>query len=72
MGEPITKDAVESKADGSADETKPSVNWADPSVPIGDAPPLPRWPVVLLFSMWVASIAFLVVMMFAFSGGIAG
>jgi hypothetical protein len=46
------------------DSTSPSteirtvrgVNWSDPNVPAGNAPSLPRWPLVLsvaIFFLWV-------------------
>ena len=62
MSEPVTKDETVSDAGSSADETKRGVDWADPSIPVGDAPPLPKWPLVLLGIAWLASIAFLVLM----------
>jgi hypothetical protein len=34
----------------------PRINWQDPNVPAGDAPPLPRWPLVagfVLLGLWV-------------------
>jgi hypothetical protein len=39
-----------------------SVNWADPSVPVGNGPSLPRWPVVVAAGAWLGWVAFLVVM----------
>lgn len=43
----------------------PKIDWNDPSVPIGNAPPMSRWPIVawaLAFAGWVV---FLAVMAFA-------
>lgn len=38
-------------------EARPSkYDWADPSVPAGNAPPMPRWPLVVsavVFALWV-------------------
>ena len=64
-------DAVESV--GSADDsTKQSgANWNDPAVPIGDAPPLPRWPVVAAGLVWLLWIGFLVVIMLSRTDGSA-
>jgi hypothetical protein len=36
--------------------------WNDPSIPAGDSPPLPRWPLVLSAVAWVAWLLFLVLM----------
>lgn len=47
----------------SSHEKKRGINWDDPSVPIGNAPPFPRWPLVLAAVAWFASVVFLVVMM---------
>lgn len=38
-------------------------NWNDPNVPAGDAPPLPRWPLLVASATWSAWMAFLLVMM---------
>lgn len=50
----MTDEAVEAKRLGSP--------WDDPNVPIGDAPPLPRWPLAVFSLAWVGWLAFLVVM----------
>ncbi len=61
----------ESAADHqTSNDKKRGVNWEDPSVPIGNAPPLPRWPLVLAGIAWLAWVVFLVVMMLA--GNAAG
>ncbi len=39
------------------------VNWDDPNVPAGNAPPLPRWPMVIAGFAWFAWIVFLVVLL---------
>ena len=36
--------------------------WADPSIPVGNAPPMSPWLLVLAAAAWAAGIAFLVVM----------
>lgn len=41
----------------------PKYNWDDPAIPAGDAPPLPRWPLILAAAAWGAWLVFLVVMM---------
>ncbi len=51
---------------------KRGINWDDPSVPIGNAPPFPRWPLVLAAVAWFASVVFLVVMMLGRTGSGAG
>lgn len=42
---------------------EPRINWEDPSVPVGNAPPLPRWPLVLFTLAWLAWVMFLVAML---------
>lgn len=42
---------------------RPRIDWADPRIPVGNAPPLPRWPLAVAGLAWVAWVAFLVVMM---------
>lgn len=32
--------------------------WQDPSIPLGDAPPLPRWPLGLFALAWIGWITF--------------
>ncbi len=62
MGESVTKDDVVSAPDSSADETTGGIDWADPSVPVGDAPPMPKWSLALTASAWLVLIVFLVLM----------
>ena len=53
----------EQPATESPDDTrKPRIDWADPNIPIGDAPPLPRWPLVLGGLAWASWVVFLVMM----------
>jgi hypothetical protein len=55
-----TTDAVEPQQQ--AEESQPKYDWNDPSVPAGDAPPMPRWPLIvssIAFGLWFI---FLVVM----------
>jgi hypothetical protein len=56
----------------SSPEKKRGINWDDPSVPIGNAPPLPRWPLVLAAVAWFASVVFLFVMMLGRGGSGTG
>lgn len=38
----------------------PKIDWRDPNVPAGDAPPLPRWPLVvsaIAFGLWICFLA---------------
>lgn len=65
MDESVAKDDVVSASDSSTDETTRGIDWADPSVPMGDAPPMPKWPLVLTASAWLVWIVFLVVMAFS-------
>ena len=41
-------------------EKKPRIDWADPDVPAGNAPPLSRWPFAMALVCWLGWIAFLV------------
>ena len=41
---------------------KPKIDWEDPSVPAGDSPPMPRWPLAAFVVAWVGWLGFLVMM----------
>jgi len=41
---------------------RPRIDWADPKVPAGNAPPLPGWPLYLSAAVFVAWLLFLVAM----------
>lgn len=45
-----------------AEAQSPEDKWADPGIPIGNAPPLPRWPLVLATLAWLGWVVFLAVM----------
>ena len=49
--------------DSSNDATrKPrGIDWKDPSVPAGNAPAMPRWPLLLAAAAWIGWSVFLVV-----------
>ena len=47
----------------SGDRKKPGIDWNDPQVPIGNSPPLPRWPLAVAAFAWLAWVAFLIAMM---------
>jgi hypothetical protein len=58
------KERVNAEAVEDAKPAKePKYNWEDPAVPAGDAPPMPRWPLVLAVAAWCGWLVFLVVMM---------
>jgi hypothetical protein len=40
-------------------QEKPRINWADPDVPAGNAPPLPSWPFAVALVCWLGWIGFL-------------
>lgn len=46
------------------DKTQTPSKWADPSVPAGNAPPMPRWPLPLMLVAWVAWVGFLAAVRF--------
>ncbi len=54
------KDSPEREGDA------PSI-WQDPNVPIGNAPPLPRWPVGVFAVAWAGWVVFLVVLLVSMS-----
>ena len=51
---------------------KPKYDWDDPKTPAGDAPPMPRWPLLLAAAAWGAWLIFLVAMMIVRLGTTAG
>lgn len=54
---------VKTSETGTSNESKrPRIDWADPNVPVGNAPPLPRWPLIVAGIAWLAWVVFLVVM----------
>ena len=62
----MTKDGQEGakttdpKESGAASTSgKRSVDWENPKVPVGNAPPLPRWPVYVSGLAWGAWVLFL-------------
>lgn len=44
-------------------ERKPT-KWEDPSVPAGNAPPMPKWPLPVMGVAWVAWVGFLAAVKF--------
>ncbi len=62
-GKQVAAEGAPAYADGSKKTSgKPRIDWEDPTVPIGDAPSIPRWPVVVNAIAWFAWIGFLVAM----------
>lgn len=58
---------------GTADEPKkPRIDWEDPNIPVGNAPPLPRWPLVVIGLVWVAWIVFMFVLVLSCSQAAVG
>ena len=59
----MTDDTAKSAEQKDTPEAAASqIDWADPDVPAGDAPPLPRWPLVVSGLAFAAWVVFLVVM----------
>ncbi len=53
----------DSSATVSADEErKPRIDWEDPTIPIGNGPPLPRWPLAVSGIAWFLWIVLMLVM----------
>lgn len=55
-------DGVDSAAEGMRKGRHREVDWNDPSIPVGNAPPMARWPLALAGAAWLAGIAFLIAM----------
>lgn len=51
---------TESKSETAA--APPGINWQDPSVPAGNAPPMPRWPLTAGFAVLGLWFVFLIAM----------
>ncbi len=41
---------------------RPKIDWEDPSIPPGDSPPMPRWPLAAFVVAWVGWLGFLLMM----------
>ncbi len=54
-----------SKSESSSEQPTPRIDWADPNVPVGNAPPLPKWPLALSICAWLVWVVFLVAMLLA-------
>lgn len=48
---------------GSATKSDAPSKWANPQVPIGNGPDLPKWPLVVSWSAWVLCLGFLIAML---------
>lgn len=53
--------SAEAKHRDDAEQESRGVDWADPAVPVGDAPTLPRWPLYVLSVAWIGWTIFLMV-----------
>ena len=45
------------------EQSKPRIDWEDPTVPVGNAPRLPRWPLAVMGLAWLVWVVFLAVML---------
>ena len=54
-------DSSDSK-DAAEESTPKGIDWADPSVPVGNAPAMPRWPMVIAPMAWGGWLLFLAAM----------
>lgn len=52
-------------ASGGAAKSDARSKWADPRVPIGNGPPMPKWPLVASWTAWVLWVGFLIAMLLA-------
>ena len=67
-----TEDSPRSDDGASSEQPKPRIDWADASVPIGNAPPLPKWPWFLSVAAWLGWLVFLLFMLLTGGGEGAG
>lgn len=42
---------------------KSRFNWEDPTVPVGNSPPIPKWPLAVVTLAWVGWVVFLFTVM---------
>lgn len=63
MSDRVTSDTPPSDGDESGTKRKPRYDWEDPTIPIGNAPSMPRWPAVVFAVGWVGWLAFLLAML---------
>ena len=63
--EPTSADAegATSGSEPAKERKKSRIDWDDPNVPVGNAPPLPRWPLFVASLAWVGWVVFLAVML---------
>ena len=63
----MTVDTTEKKSavqvESSTRKKKGRSKWEDPAIPVGNAPPLPKWPLAITTIAWVVWIVFLFMMM---------
>jgi hypothetical protein len=57
-----TESNERSKDSDSLHEPRKGIDWSDPSVPVGNGPPMPRWPLVLGSIALLVWLVFLLVM----------
>ncbi len=58
----VTADGTDSAAEGEKQGRRGGIDWSDPKVPVGNAPPMARWPLAVAGVAWLAGIVFLVAM----------
>ncbi len=58
----LTAGGTDSAAGPEAEGRKRGINWSDPTVPVGDSPPMARWPLVVAGIAWFCGIVFLAAM----------
>ena len=52
--------AVPDKPTDAETTSKSGPDWSDPTILVGDSPPLPRWPLVASGVAWAAWLVFLI------------
>ncbi len=57
--------AAPPEEDSVKEPEKQGVDWNDPAVPVGNAPPMSRWPLAVLGVAWLGWLVFLAVMLAA-------
>lgn len=64
MAERVVSEATSNQDEASQRVEPPGIDWNDPQVPVGDAPPVSHWPLVVSAVCWFAWVAFLVATLF--------
>ena len=62
MGDNTESDSQAKDTDKAGRSGDKKIDWSDPEVPVGNAPRMPKWTLVLSVVAWVGWVVFLLVM----------